>query len=44
VCYCLEITAVDPNVFPLVFERFASPDRNEPPDIDVDLNMSGARR
>ncbi|SMF66962.1 error-prone DNA polymerase, DnaE-like [Azospirillum oryzae] len=37
VCYCLGITAVDPARFDLLFERFISAARNEPPDIDVDF-------
>ncbi|HEX6144604.1 MAG TPA: error-prone DNA polymerase [Geminicoccaceae bacterium] len=37
VCYCLGITAVDPGRFDLLFERFVSAERNEPPDIDVDF-------
>ena len=37
VCYCLGITAVDPVHFDLLFERFISAARNEPPDIDVDF-------
>ena len=37
VCYCLEITAVDPSVCDLLFERFISKERKEPPDIDVDF-------
>ncbi len=37
VCYCLRITEVDPARFDLLFERFISPERNEPPDIDVDF-------
>ncbi|MDQ2103543.1 error-prone DNA polymerase [Azospirillum isscasi] len=37
VCYCLGITAVDPVVIDLLFERFISAARNEPPDIDVDF-------
>ncbi len=37
VCYCLEITAVDPIGGGLLFERFLSEGRDEPPDIDVDL-------
>ena len=37
VCYCLGITSVDPNRFELVFSRFASEARSEPPDIDVDF-------
>jgi len=37
VCYCLGITAVDPTTTDLLFERFISAARNEPPDIDVDF-------
>ncbi|MDH3472441.1 MAG: error-prone DNA polymerase [Rhodospirillales bacterium] len=37
VCYCLGITAVDPARVDLLFERFVSAERNEPPDIDVDF-------
>ncbi|WP_165854856.1 error-prone DNA polymerase [Marinobacter sp. JSM 1782161] len=37
VCYCLGITAVDPSQVELLFERFISADRDEPPDIDVDF-------
>jgi error-prone DNA polymerase len=37
VCYCLGITAVDPDRVDLLFERFISAERNEPPDIDVDF-------
>ena len=38
VCYCLEVTAVDPEVHTmLLFERFISAERNEPPDIDIDF-------
>ena len=37
VCYCLGITEVDPSHAKLLFERFISPNRNEPPDIDVDF-------
>ncbi len=37
VCYCLEITAVDPVGMDLLFERFLSESRNEWPDIDLDL-------
>ena len=37
VCYCLGITEVDPSRVELLFERFISKDRNEPPDIDVDF-------
>ncbi|HEX9768152.1 MAG TPA: error-prone DNA polymerase [Kiloniellales bacterium] len=37
VCYCLGITAVDPARLDLLFERFVSAERGEPPDIDVDF-------
>jgi error-prone DNA polymerase len=37
VCYCLHITAVDPTQINLLFERFISAERREPPDIDVDF-------
>ncbi|HTN63952.1 MAG TPA: error-prone DNA polymerase [Devosia sp.] len=37
VCYCLGITAVDPTKRTLVFGRFISTERDEPPDIDVDF-------
>ncbi|MBV9948562.1 MAG: error-prone DNA polymerase [Myxococcales bacterium] len=37
VCYCLGITAVDPTRSNLLFERFLSGERREPPDIDVDF-------
>jgi len=37
VCYVLGITSVDPAHHDLLFERFMSADRNEPPDIDVDF-------
>ncbi len=37
VCYCLGITAVDPTRSNLLFERFLSSERKEPPDIDVDF-------
>ncbi|HZN31791.1 MAG TPA: error-prone DNA polymerase, partial [Xanthobacteraceae bacterium] len=37
VCYCLRITDVDPREGGLLFERFISEDRGEPPDIDVDF-------
>jgi error-prone DNA polymerase len=38
VCYVLGITAVDPAKFDLLFERFISTARDEPPDIDVDFS------
>ena len=37
VCYCLGITEVDPSRTRLLFERFISKERDEPPDIDVDF-------
>lgn len=37
ICYVLGITSVDPASHDLLFERFMSADRNEPPDIDVDF-------
>jgi error-prone DNA polymerase len=40
VCYCLGITAVDPVQMDLLFERFISRERAEPPDIDLDIEHS----
>jgi error-prone DNA polymerase len=37
VCFCLGVTEVDPTISDLLFERFLSAERNEPPDIDVDF-------
>jgi error-prone DNA polymerase len=37
VCYCLGITSIDPIRSNLLFERFISEERDEPPDIDVDF-------
>ena len=37
VCYCLGVTEVDPARMAMLFERFVSKERNEPPDIDVDF-------
>lgn len=42
VCYCLGITEVDPARIEVLFERFISKERDEPPDIDVDFE--NARR
>ena len=42
VCYALGLTAVDPCKIQLVFERFISKERGEPPDIDIDFE-SGRR-
>ena len=37
VCYCLGVTAVDPDRIDVLFERFISKDRDEAPDIDIDF-------
>ena len=37
VCYCLGVTSVDPARQDVLFERFISRERNEPPDIDIDF-------
>ena len=37
VCFCLGVTSVDPGRINLLFERFISKERNEPPDIDIDF-------
>ena len=37
VCFCLHVTELDPTHMHLLFERFVSKERNEPPDIDVDF-------
>ena len=37
VCYCLGVTEVDPERMSVLFERFISRERNEPPDIDIDF-------
>ncbi|MCC6322942.1 MAG: error-prone DNA polymerase [Phycisphaerales bacterium] len=37
VCYCLGVTAVDPDRVSVLFERFISKERDEPPDIDIDF-------
>ncbi|MEO6012813.1 MAG: error-prone DNA polymerase [Devosia sp.] len=37
VCFCLGVTEVDPMLVDLLFERFVSTERDEPPDIDVDF-------
>jgi DNA-directed DNA polymerase III PolC len=42
VCYCLGLTAVNPTQVELLFERFISKERGEPPDIDIDFE-SGRR-
>src|SRR6202008_1019519 len=37
VCYCIGVTEVDPARMTVLFERFISRERNEPPDIDIDF-------
>jgi error-prone DNA polymerase len=37
ICYCLEVTEVNPAKNKLLFDRFISTERNEPPDIDIDF-------
>jgi error-prone DNA polymerase len=37
VCYCLGVTSVDPELIDVLFERFVSAARDEPPDIDIDF-------
>ena len=37
ICFCLGVTAVDPDRIDMLFERFVSKERNEPPDIDIDF-------
>src|SRR5690606_134567 len=37
VCFCLGITSVDPDKIDLLFARFVSKERHEPPDIDIDF-------
>jgi error-prone DNA polymerase len=37
ICYCLGVTEVDPARMSVLFERFISKERNEPPDIDIDF-------
>ncbi|HHB51495.1 MAG TPA: DNA polymerase III subunit alpha, partial [Saprospiraceae bacterium] len=41
VAYCLEITAIDPIKYDLLFERFLNPDRVSIPDIDIDFDDEG---
>ncbi len=40
VCYCLGVTEISPDLINVLFERFISKERNEPPDIDVDFEHS----
>jgi error-prone DNA polymerase len=44
VCYCLWITPIDPTTSTLLFERFISEERGEPPDIDVDFEHEQRER
>jgi error-prone DNA polymerase len=44
VCYCLGVTSVDPVRGGLLFERFLSAERNEPPNIDIDIDFEHERR
>jgi len=37
VCFCLGVTSVDPEYIDVLFERFVSRERDEPPDIDIDF-------
>ena len=37
ICYCIGVTEVDPARMSMLFERFISKERNEPPDIDIDF-------
>jgi error-prone DNA polymerase len=37
VCFCLAVTSVDPDRIDVLFERFVSRERSEPPDIDIDF-------
>ncbi|QHW35832.1 DNA polymerase III subunit alpha (plasmid) [Paenibacillus rhizovicinus] len=43
VCYCIQITTLDPIKHNLMFERFLDPERAEYPDIDIDFSYAGAR-
>ncbi len=43
VCYCLGVTSINPETSDLLFERFVSMERDEPPDIDVDFEHKQAR-
>ncbi|QDK36468.1 DNA polymerase III subunit alpha [Bdellovibrio sp. NC01] len=40
VCFCLGLTSVNPNAIDVLFERFISEERHEPPDIDIDFEHS----
>ena len=44
VCYCLDITTVDPITNKLLFERFLNPDRVSMPDLDIDFSDTGREK
>lgn len=44
VAYCLDITDIDPIKYNLLFERFINPERDSPPDIDMDFNDTDRER
>lgn len=44
VSYCLDITDLDPIRYDLLFERFINPDRDSPPDVDMDFDDIGRPR
>jgi error-prone DNA polymerase len=44
VCFCLGVTEVDPERMSVLFERFISRERNEPPDIDIDFEHERGKR
>jgi error-prone DNA polymerase len=44
VAYCLGFTAIDPLEHGMLFERFVNPDRDTPPDIDIDFSEAGRER
>ena len=43
ICYILEITAINPVEYDLLFERFLNVERGDPPDIDVDFENERRR-
>jgi len=44
VAYCIDITDIDPIKYSLLFERFINPERDSPPDIDMDFNDTDRER
>jgi DNA polymerase-3 subunit alpha len=44
VCFCVDITDVDPIPYKLIFERFINPERNSFPDVDADFEDAGRQR